>query len=163
MKLPWKVTRQFVDIREVNTNWELKPQHDDTFSRLLEQAVDGATPVYYAQVPLALCIPFDADYRPDLHEVGAAYIDHVKSEWQAGRFSHMVVYQRGRWFVVSDDYIPLFASLDGLPDFVPCWILGKPTGNDATHVQGPLDPPSVRKVLVPESGEMTILRKPDDL
>ncbi len=58
-------------------------------------------------------------------------------EWSNGQVQKLFVYQRGKWFVVSDDYIVLFAALNGLPDYVPCWVLGKPEGDLVRDVQGP--------------------------
>jgi hypothetical protein len=117
---------------------ELTPKQDEQFSALLQGAVSGDVPVYFAAVPLALCVPFDLDYRPDLHPVGAKAISQMTEEWSNGQFQKMFVYQRGKWFVVSDDYIVLFAALPGLPDYVPCWVLGKPEGDLVRDVQGPI-------------------------
>ena len=36
---------------------ELTPKHDDRFSVLFQRAVSGDLPVYFAAVPLALCVP----------------------------------------------------------------------------------------------------------
>lgn len=52
----------------------------------------------------------------------------------------------GTWFIVSDDYIPLFAALTGLPDYVPCRVLGKPDSTLLRNVQGPIDPEEVPKL-----------------
>lgn len=127
-----------VDIASIRTAPGLSPKRDEHLLRLLEEAVAGSLPMYYAAVPLALCIPFDPDYRPDLHPVGTKAIDQVISAWEEGHAPKLVVYPRGAWFVVSDDYIPLFAALAGLPDYVPCWILGKPDNDHLRDVQGPL-------------------------
>jgi hypothetical protein len=125
----------------------LTPKHDERFSALLSSAVSGDVHIYFAAVPLALCVPFDLDYRPDLHPVGAAAIDQTTEAWSKGQFQNLFVYQRGNWFIVSDDYIPLFAALKGLPDYVPCWVLGKPEGNLVRDVQGPIDPKEVLHLL----------------
>lgn len=37
----------------------LTPKTDERFSHLLSQALDGRIPVYFAAIPLALCVPFD--------------------------------------------------------------------------------------------------------
>ena len=63
---------------------------------------------------------------------------------QRGR---LFVYQRGKWFVVSDDYIVLFAALNGLPDYVPCWVLGKPDGDLVRDVQGTVASKDVAQLL----------------
>ncbi|MBV8807124.1 MAG: hypothetical protein JO033_00500, partial [Acidobacteriaceae bacterium] len=102
---------------------DLAPKHDERLSELMQQALAGKVDVYFAAVPLC---PFDLDYRPDQHPMGLAAIRETGERWKNGQFQNMLAYERGAWFVISDDYIPLFAALPGMPDYVPCWILGKP-------------------------------------
>ncbi len=99
---------------------DLTPKHDERFSALLDGALSGDVPVYFAAVPLALCVPFDLDYRPEMHPVGAMAIRQMTEEGRNGQFQNMFFCQRGKRFVVSDDYIVLFATLNGLPDYMPC-------------------------------------------
>jgi hypothetical protein len=136
-----------IAVSDIHSLPELTPKHDDQFSALLQRAISGDVPVYFAAVPLALCVPFDLDYRPDLHPVGAKAISQMTEAWRNGQFQKMFVYQRGKWFVVSDDYIVLFAALPGLPDYVPCWVLGKPEGDLVRDVQGPVAPNDVARML----------------
>ncbi len=124
-----------------------RPKHDERLISLMEQAVTGKLPVYFAAVPLCRIVPFDPDYRPDLHPAGAAAIASVSEDWRQGRFRNLWVYQRGAWFVVSDDYIPLFAALGGRPEHVPCWVLGVPDSGLAKDVQGPISQADVRRML----------------
>lgn len=126
---------------------QLTPKRDARFVSLLQEAASGGVPIYYAAIPLAICVPFDIDYRPDLHSVGAQAIRHTVEEWKHGRFQKLFTYQRGKWFVVSDDYVPLFAALAGLPDYVPCWVLGKPDNDLVRDVQGPLSSEGVAELL----------------
>jgi hypothetical protein len=114
----------------------LTPKHDERFSALLKGAVSGDVPIYFAAVPLALCVPFDLDYRPDLHPVGEQAITQVFGAWSNGQCENLFVYQRGKSFVVSDDYIPLFAALRGQPDCVPCWFSANPTAIWPTMFKG---------------------------
>jgi len=50
---------------------DITPRHDERLTELYMGAISGNVPVYFAAVPLAICVPFDLDYRPDLHAVGA--------------------------------------------------------------------------------------------
>jgi hypothetical protein len=125
----------------------LTPKHDERFSALLTGAVSGEVPVYFAAVPLSICVPFDPDYRPDLHPVGEQAICQMADAGSRGQFQKLFVYQRGKWFVVSDDYITLFAALRGQPDYLPCWVLGKPDGDLVRDVQGPITSEDVPKLL----------------
>lgn len=126
---------------------ELTPKRDERFLQLLQSAVGGKLPVFYGAVPLPLCVPFDLDYRPDLHPAGAGAIKQVIKDWEDNHLHHMFVYPRGRWLVVPDDYVTLFAALSGLPDYVPCWILGKPDNELIKDLQGPIAPDEIPRLL----------------
>lgn len=134
-----------VPIEKLVTDPDLVPKRDDTFVRLLVEAVGGKVPVYLAAVPLVVCVPFDLDYRPDLHPVGEAAILSVLEE--VNQRAAMIAYPRGKWFVIADDYIHLFAALRGRPDYVMCWILGKPDNELIRDVQGPIALADVPKAL----------------
>jgi len=139
--------RKRIRVDDLHFHPDLTPKLDELLILLMDDAVTGDVPVYFAAVPLSLCIPFDPDYRPDLHPVGAKAIEAVSAAWQQGEFRQLIVYPRGVWFVVSDNYIALFAALRGQPDYVPCWVLGKPEGDLVKDVQGPIEPSEVAKAL----------------
>ncbi len=125
----------------------LNPKRDEEWMRLAEACLKGDVPVFFAGVPLVLCVPFDLDYRPDLHPAGRQAIDTVKQDWINQRPHYLVVYPRGKWFVVSDDYIQLFAALEGRPDYLPCWVLGRPDNDMVLDVQGPIAQEDVRTIM----------------
>ena len=122
----------------------LSPAHDLEFLRRLEAVLKGSEPVFFAAVPTSLCLPFDPDYRPDLHPVGVAAIAEAATNACSGHHQKLVTYQRGYWFVIADDYIPYFAALHGLPDYLPCFILGQPDHPLLKDIQGPIDRDSFR-------------------
>jgi len=103
----------------------LTPAHDEHWIELGGRALAGEEPVYFAMVPIGNLIPFDIDYRPDLHPLGRADIARCTERALEGKFQYPVVYQRGYWFVVSDDYISLFAAMGGRPDYVACVVMGR--------------------------------------
>ena len=137
-----------VRVADIYASPDLRPRRDDHFARLLDRALANELPVYFAAVPLAQCVPYDIDYRPDLHPAGAAAIEQALRDARAQNFPPLIVYPRGVWFVVADDYIPLFAALRGRPEYVPGLILGEP--EDAlslADLQGPLAPDLLRRAL----------------
>lgn len=134
-------------VSKINIDPTLQPKHDSEWDRLFEAALQGTLPVYFAGVPLVLCIPFDLDYRPDLHPIGAKAIQATIEAAKANDFQNLIVYPRGKWFIVSDDYIPLFAALQGRPDFLPCFVLGKPDNDMLVGVQGPIAVGDLRKAF----------------
>jgi hypothetical protein len=136
-----------VDVKDLHVHPDLDPKRDDHLLELMRDALVGAVPLYHAAIPLSVVVPFDSDYDPSRHPAGEAAIKQTCSEWAEGRFSHLVVYQRGPWFIVADDYIPLFAAIRGQPDCVPCWVLGKPKGDLPRDVQGPIRKDEAKRCL----------------
>jgi len=136
-----------VKVKDIHIDPTLSPKTDEEWMHLAEAATKGRLPVYFAAIPLILCVPFDLDYRPDLHPVGKQAIEQAKLEWKQNNFHNLIVYPRGKWFVVSDDYIQLFAALEGRPDYLPCFILGKPDNDLLRDVQGPIAIEDVPKIL----------------
>ena len=59
----------------------------------------------------------------------------------------MLVYPKGQWFIVSDDYPTLSAYQRNLPDFVPCVVLGRPEGEGVEIVKGPLTPEEAKAAI----------------
>jgi hypothetical protein len=136
-----------VSVDEIDSLLGLRPLRDDVLGYLLQRAVDGLVPVYFAAVPRTLIHPFDTEYDPTKHPVGAAAIEQAMADWRAGNFAHVWVYPRGDGYVLSDDYIPWAAVLRGQPAFLPCWVLGYPSVPGAVDIQGPVELQRVRKLL----------------
>jgi hypothetical protein len=126
-----------------------RPKTDERFLELKRQALRGEVPIYHAYVPLGLCVPSDLDYRPDLTQGGLAELEATFNEAKQGRLQSLVVYPRGMFFVVASDYIPFFAALHGMPDYVPCWVLGEPDNPLVQQVGGPLREQDVHRILSP--------------
>jgi len=59
----------------------------------------------------------------------------------------MIAYPRGKWFVIADDYIRLFAAQRGRRESVICWILGKPDNELVRDLRGPIALEDVPKAL----------------
>lgn len=132
---------------EIRTDPALTPKMDPQLMTLLEDAIKGKVGVYFAAVPFALCVPFDRDYRPHKHPAGQAAIQVISHAWRNGDVPRLIAYQQGAWFVISDDYIKLFAALRGLLDYIPCWVLGKPDSEFVKDVQGPIAVSEVPGIL----------------
>ena len=139
--------RETVPVDKVGTLEGLKPLKDDVFSYLLERAAAGEADVYFAAVPMGLVDPFDTEYRPQDHPIGAAAIDQIFKAWQAGEYQPCWVYPRNGRFILSDDYISFAAALRGDPESLPCWVIGLPEHPDVKDVQGPIELGDVRELL----------------
>lgn len=129
----------------VNPDW--KPPSDPVFRHLLEEATSGAIPVYFAAIPPARILRYQAAFRPELTKDGDKVVRAIMDEWRQGGFLPIWVYPKGDLFVASDDYFTLAAAERGEPDFLPCWVLGRPSDTIAKDVQGPITPEGVRKML----------------
>jgi hypothetical protein len=136
-----------VSVDELDALLGVRPLRDDTLGLLLQGALDGQVPVYFAAVPRKLIRPFHTEYDPGKHPVGAAAIERAMAEWRAGMFAHVWVYPSQDAYVLSDDYIPWAAATRGEPDFLPCWVLGYPSVAGTVDIQGPVDPQKVRRLL----------------
>ena len=136
-----------VPVESIHSHPELTPPHDAVLTRLLESALKGDVPVYFAAIPLRLIKPFADFYDPRRHPVGRQAIAMIQERWRNQQFTNMLVYPRDDVFVMSDNYIAYYACLEGKPDYVACWIVGHCTSPDACDVQGPIRKEDLRKVL----------------
>lgn len=104
---------------------ELTPKKDEHLLSLLSQAFHNKIPVHFAVVPVSLIVPFDLDYRPDLHELGAKSIAAMVDELTNNKLAYPLLYPRGFWFILSDDYISLNAYIRVGVQAIGCFILGE--------------------------------------
>ena len=139
-----------MDHTEIEALAGLRPLFDPVFDHLCRGAYKGLIDVYFAAVPIALIRPFDPDYDPGKHPIGKKAIAEVVAQWNEGILPQCCVYQKGDEFILSDDYLIWEAAKFGQPDFVPCWILGKPSSSDLRDVQGPIDQHDVPGLLGPK-------------
>ena len=130
---------------EADSEW--KPPTDPVFLYLLQEAMFGSLQVFYATVPTPRVKRFNPGFRPERTPSGEAVVDAIFQDWKKGDFKTMWVYPKGDLFIASDDYFTLAAVDRGEPDFVPCWVLGKPDHAIVRNVQGPMEQESIRKML----------------
>ena len=130
---------------EVNPEW--KPPGDPVFQYLMEQALFGAVPVYYAAIPFARLKRFAPTFRPENTEHGREVVAAIMARWRAGDMAKMWVYPKGQLFIVSDDYFTLAAAEKGQPEYLPCWVLGAVPNGAAKDVQGPMDQKPLREMF----------------
>ncbi len=138
---------QRIEVKKLAALPGLQPQHDEVFVYLGEQALSGQVEVYFAAVPLHLIEPYDKQYDPRNHPVGRALVDQVSQAWKQGKFPAIWLYPRGEKFILSDDYLAYCAALEGQPDYLPCFVFGKPSQPDVRDVQGPIQPQDVMERL----------------
>jgi hypothetical protein len=118
---------------------QFKPPHDEVFDTLFGLAMQGDLMVYFAAVPLRLIKPFSKEFKVASIPNGQQIIDSIFEEAVRGKHQQIWVYEKGDHFVMSDDYLIYEACLRGQPDFVGCWVLGRPRNPLAKQVQGPVD------------------------
>ena len=127
-----------IELKDIHVHSQMAPKIDERFIELMHSALDGKTPIYFGWIPLSLCIPNDPDYRADCHPVISQNVDALVDRFLKKQLSRMIAYPRGSWFVIGDDYPPLFAYIKTKAEYVPCWIMGKPEGEDVQDLQGPI-------------------------
>lgn len=126
---------KYINPDKIRVDPTLRPNYDNRFTEYYGEAIEGRIPVYYATVPVQLLIPFDPDYRPDKHPVGMKSIEAMQERWEQQNFSAIYAYQRGFWFVVSDDYISLFAAMMNNYKTVVCLVMGELNHPQVTEFQ----------------------------
>lgn len=136
-----------IPTRDIHTLPELTPPEDPMFVDLLEQALKGKGAVYFAAVSMSRVRPFSPTFDVEQHPIGRAAVDDIVRRWVAGQFTNSWVYQSGEEFVLSDDYVVLAAARRGQPDYMPCWVLGRPTGEGVKDVQGPISVDDLQRLL----------------
>jgi hypothetical protein len=124
-----------------------KPPDDPVFKYLLQEGVFGNLPIYYAEISRKRVERFDPAFRPEQTEIGRSVVRRIMEDWQRGHFAVIWVYPKGDRFVSADDYLVLAAADAGEPDFLPCYVLGRPSDSAANNIQGPLDQAKMRKKL----------------
>jgi hypothetical protein len=139
--------RKYIEVKNIKSKDGLTPSEDKVLIYLLGQAINNRIPVYFAAVPLALIEPYDKNYNPATDPIGQQVINAVIHEWKQNIFKTVWVYPDGDKYILSDDYITYFAALEGKPDFLPCWILGKPDDTRIKDVQGPIDCKEIPSLL----------------
>jgi hypothetical protein len=131
-----------------NVDSQLAPKRVRRFVELLQGAVKGEVPVFFAQIPLPLCVPFDLDYLPDSNPATASGIRQFADQIRKHQTPRICVYPRGRWFVVADDYLPFFAAIEKRLQSVPCWILSAVDNPLVEKLQGPISPKAFRSEVL---------------
>jgi hypothetical protein len=130
---------------QVNPAW--RPPTDPVFQYLWQEAMFGQLPVFFGAVPLPRVIAFDPTFHPETTPGGEEVVRAVMQDWRKGIFQKVWTYPRGELFVSSDDYFTLAAAERGQPDFLPCWILGRPAPGSAKDVQGPMAQDRLRSIV----------------
>ena len=131
---------------DIKTAHGLNPKIDEYFIELISKASDGRLPVYYAAIPTPWIIPFDVEYRPDLHPMGKQLIETYIQDLDDDKYHPLLVYPKGKWFVCPDSYIELFAALSGNPAYMPCYIFGDTNHENVKSLKGPLPVTDVQKI-----------------
>jgi hypothetical protein len=118
--------RYWIDPRELIGENEFKPPHDEIFDMLFGLAMHGDLSVFFGAIPLQLIRPFSDEFKFASIPNGPEIITAIVDEALNGNLPRLWVYEKGEYFVMSDNYPGYEACIQGQPDFVPCWILGRP-------------------------------------
>lgn len=128
-----------IDLDPQDSGNPFKPPKDPVFDALFGLAIQGDLHVYFAAIPLSLVKPFASDFCFLETPNAEAVVDMLIADARQGRFPRLWVYEAGEGFVMSDDYPQYEACLQGQPDYVPCWVLGRPRHPAVVDVQGPVN------------------------
>jgi hypothetical protein len=84
---------------------------------------------------MEMVVPFDPEYDPEAHPVGREAVMALMQEWEQGHITPVWVYPRAGKYVLSDDYIILAAARRGEPDYLPCYVVGRPLYDGLEDIQ----------------------------
>lgn len=101
------------------------PPKDEKFIKLYKEVIKGKSPYHWALVQKEAIQPF-SDFKPELTEGDRqAYLKRLDQN----DFPSLHVYKEGGKYIMSDDYHKYYFYLElGWPE-IPCFIIGKTTGN----------------------------------
>lgn len=129
----------------INPAWQ--PPDDPVFAYLMQEALYGALPVWFAAVPLPRVRRFDPTFRPENTEHGPDVVAQIMAKWRAGEFAKLWIYPKGDLFIASDDYFTLAAAEKGQPDYLPCWILGPFDTKTVKDPKGPVSQTALQNMF----------------
>lgn len=145
-KIKMIAEEQIVSIDRIKVDPLMTPPEDKVLLHMMQQAIDGTTPVYRAKIPLSLIKPFATDYKPT-HPGFQAVFNSVLQHATSSGIPPMLVYQSGKYFVMSDDYPIYFAAKHLNLESVTCNIIGEFNALNVSSPEGPLPPNAVRSVF----------------
>lgn len=135
------------EIENLGSIPELEPKIDEVFVDLMQKALKGQLNTYYAEVPLSLIIPYDIEHKPDSHPIGKQVIEEITNDFKKGKNRSVMLYPKGKWFILSDHYLEMFAAIDCNLLTLNCVIFGEFKNENVKIVKGPLSVDEIRKVF----------------
>lgn len=144
MRIPlFKKKPERVPVEQISVG-PLSPPHDPLMTERLESVYDGKLPLFHAEVPLSKIKLRDPNFRPDQTELGAKMFSRIVEEVRMAsvqdgldRMPQPFLYVEGEDYVSSDDYLFILAYRQLGLTRVPCFVLGEPTVEGTSNVQGP--------------------------
>ena len=118
---------------------------------LMDQVYDGMCPLYFAQVPAALIVPYADCTKGEGPQKYDAAFRFFASQWAAqisdGSGPSILVYPLKQSYISSDDYQALYAYKKLGVETIPCWILGSPGIPGTLDIQGPAPVELARRII----------------
>ena len=81
-------SRLRLPLEHPNEGCNLIPRRDEIFRSLVERALRGDVPVYFAIIPRASIRPFDETCSISAHPAGRAAVTDVMNDWRANKFHY---------------------------------------------------------------------------
>jgi hypothetical protein len=136
-----------VPVDKIKKTKEFEYLNDEILLYLWEQAIKGSIQVYFAAIPFSLIEPYDKEFDLRKHPVGIKVVNAIIEEWKKNQFKAVWVYPKGDKYILSDDYAIYYAAVAIKPDYLPCYILGKPIDERIKDVKGPIAPKEIKSLI----------------
>lgn len=106
------------------------PPKDKKFISLFKKAIQGKTPYHWALIKREAIKPF-SNFRPKINKsLKKAYFNRLDKN----DFPSLHVYEEGGKYIMSDDYHKYYFYLELNWTELPCFIIGKTTGDFTRHL-----------------------------
>lgn len=106
-----------MDISKIKTNKDVPV--DEKFSQLFKKILLKEAPFYKALIKFEGIRPF-SDYLPKLH---AGLVQKMLQGITVKQYPYIHVYQKGDYFIMSDDYQTYYTYLQLKQQIIPCIVL----------------------------------------
>lgn len=121
---------------------------DKDFSKKYDEVLRGIRPYYIATIKAAGIKPF-SNYKP---EPSSAMNIHIFNSLKNNNPTRIHVYQKGDYFIMSDDYTTYYVYLALELEEIPCVVMGDPTGKYVVNKE---------RIELPEKLSLQIVEEPE--
>ncbi len=127
-------------LADLHVDKEFAPPQDPVFMEKYIAYEKGDLALHIIMVPAVFVVPYSLEYFPEKWTPFLPFINELRQKIEKEDFKNFpypYVYQKGRHFVVSDDYPSYYAFVESGKAWMFCKCLGEPNHPDIKVLGGP--------------------------